>query len=69
MDEMSFKQRQELIQLIDRFAGHDGTHETLIPALRLIRASHLSEPVYSDYEPSLCIVAYAGERELPVRPG
>lgn len=57
MDEISFKQSRELVRLIDRFAEHDGTHETLIPALRLIRASRLSEQVYSIYEPSLCIVA------------
>ncbi|WP_307205363.1 AraC family transcriptional regulator [Paenibacillus harenae] len=57
MDEMSFKRNRELVRLIDRFAEHDGTHETLIPALRLIRASRISEPVYSVYEPSLCIVA------------
>ncbi|HZG17145.1 MAG TPA: AraC family transcriptional regulator [Candidatus Bathyarchaeia archaeon] len=57
MDEMSFKRSQELVQLIDRLAKDDGTHETMIPALRLIRASRISEPVYSVYEPSLCIVA------------
>ncbi|TYP72082.1 AraC family transcriptional regulator [Paenibacillus methanolicus] len=57
MDELSFKRRGELVRLIDRFAEQDGTQETRIPALRLIRASRLSEPVYSVYEPSLCIVA------------
>jgi AraC-like DNA-binding protein len=57
MDEGSVKRRRELVQVIDRFAKHDGTHETQIPALRFIRASRLSEPVYSVYEPSLCIVA------------
>ncbi|MEC0240086.1 AraC family transcriptional regulator [Paenibacillus dokdonensis] len=32
-------------------------HDTQVPGLRLIRASRLSEPVYSVYEPSLCVVA------------
>ncbi|QDP42042.1 AraC family transcriptional regulator [Radiobacillus deserti] len=35
----------------------DGTQETAIPGLRIIRSSQNSEPVYSVYEPSLCIVA------------
>lgn len=57
MDESSGKRRGELAQLIERFATQDGTHETAIPALCFIRASRISEPVYSVYEPSLCIVA------------
>lgn len=57
MNEMLFKRNSELMHLIDRFTGHDGTHKTLIPALQLIRASRRSEPIYSVYEPSLCIVA------------
>jgi AraC-like DNA-binding protein len=56
MDEWSVKRNEELAQVIERFAKQDGTHETLIPALRFIRSSRASEPVYSVYEPSLCVV-------------
>lgn len=51
------KQRRELLQIIEKFTLEDGTHDTQVPGLRLIRTSELSEPVYSVYEPSLCIVA------------
>ena len=56
MDGRFVKQKEELQQLIERFAKQDGTHETPIPALRFIRLSQASEPVYSVYEPSLCVV-------------
>ncbi|WP_337588378.1 AraC family transcriptional regulator [Paenibacillus gorillae] len=35
----------------------DGTHRTAIPSLFLIRAASLSEPVYTLFEPALCIIA------------
>src|SRR4051794_14395246 len=57
MDERSVKRKEELAQVIKRFAKQDGTHETLIPALRFIHSSLASEPVCSVYEPSLCVVA------------
>lgn len=46
-----------LVKLLDRAVTIDGTHDTSIPGLRFVRASKISEPVYSVYEPSLCIVA------------
>lgn len=57
MDEWFEKQRSELLQIIGKHAPEDGTYVTPVPGLRLIRASRTSEPVYSVYEPSLCIVA------------
>ncbi|MCH1627466.1 AraC family transcriptional regulator [Ferdinandcohnia quinoae] len=48
---------KELVELLERNVTMDGTHETSIPGLRLVRASRISEPVYSVYEPSLCVVA------------
>jgi len=57
MDEWFEKQRSELLQIIGKHAPEDGTSVTPVPGLRLIRASRTSEPVYSVYEPSLCIVA------------
>jgi AraC-like DNA-binding protein len=47
----------ELAELLEGNATMDGTHETSIPGLRFVRASRVSEPVYSVYEPSLCVVA------------
>ncbi len=56
MDERSVMRKEVLAQVIERYAKQDGTHETLIPALRFFRSSRASEPVYSVYEPSLCVV-------------
>ncbi|MGG6310273.1 AraC family transcriptional regulator [Paenibacillus macerans] len=57
MKETFVARREELAQTIERFAKRDGTQETAISALRLIRSSRVSEPVHSVYEPSLCVVA------------
>lgn len=57
MDEWFEKQRREMLRIIEKFTPKDGTHDTEVPGLRLIRFSRLSEPVYSVYEPSLCVVA------------
>ncbi|GAA4702921.1 AraC family transcriptional regulator [Brevibacillus fulvus] len=57
MDEWFEKKRKELLRIIEKSAPEDGTHDTQVPGLRLIRASRPSEPVYSVYEPSLCVVA------------
>lgn len=51
------KRNEELIETINKSIQVDGTWETAIPGLRFIRISQISEPVYSVYEPSLCIVA------------
>ncbi|SFX51688.1 Helix-turn-helix domain-containing protein [Thermoactinomyces sp. DSM 45891] len=53
----SVKPKGELVQVINRFAKQDGIHETAIPAMRFIRTSQITEPIYSVYEPSLCITA------------
>jgi AraC-like DNA-binding protein len=51
------RQQKELAQLIEHFTGEDGLHSTAIPALRLIRASKQSQPIYAVHTPVLCIVA------------
>lgn len=51
------EQIEKLVELIERNVKTDGTHETSIAGLRFVRASHISEPIYSVYEPSLCVVA------------
>jgi len=57
MEEGSVNRSGELIELMKRFVKTDGSQETAIPGLRFIRASRISEPVHSVYEPSLCVVA------------
>lgn len=53
----------ELAQTIECLANQDGTFETPIPELHFFRASQVSEPVYSVYQPSLCIIAQ-GAKEV-----
>lgn len=48
---------KELAELIERNVSVDGTHDTSISGLRFVRTTQISEPVYSVYEPSLCVVA------------
>lgn len=48
---------EELAESIERNVAMDGMYDTSIPGLRFVRTTKISEPVYSVYEPSLCIVA------------
>lgn len=57
MDNDVTRQMQEMAQLIWRFTPNDGIHATAIPSLSLIRASEISQPIYSVHQPALCIVA------------
>ncbi|WP_153977812.1 AraC family transcriptional regulator [Paenibacillus xylanilyticus] len=57
MDNDVTRQMQEMAQLIGRFTPNDGIHATAIPSLSLIRASEISQPIYSVHQPALCIVA------------
>jgi len=57
-------QQDELARLIDRHATEDGVHQTQIPRLSLIRASHPTEPLHVLHEPALCIVAQGRKRVL-----
>ncbi|WP_153464026.1 AraC family transcriptional regulator [Sediminibacillus terrae] len=58
------EQMKELAELIERNVMTDGTHETSIAGLRFVRSSRISEPVYSVYEPSLCVVAQGSKLVL-----
>ncbi|GKW45939.1 AraC family transcriptional regulator [Planococcus sp. NCCP-2050] len=51
------KSNEALTQAIEQFIQTDGTKETAIPGLQFIRTSQISEPVYTVYKPSLCIIA------------
>lgn len=57
MSEDLLPQQNELTQLINRFLNKDGVFETAVPSLFLIRSSHVSEPAYRIYKPSLCVIA------------
>ncbi|SNS69978.1 AraC-type DNA-binding protein [Sphingomonas laterariae] len=46
-----------LASLIERYAIVDGTHETAIPRLMLVRSSRPTEPAHAIAEPALCLVA------------
>lgn len=54
----------ELAELLGRYIKVDGTQKTAIPGTRLTRASRISEPVDSVYEPSLCVVAQGSKLVL-----
>jgi AraC-like DNA-binding protein len=47
----------ELAELIERNSGVDGNHATPIPRVFLHRASALSVPLHTVYEPAFCIIA------------
>ncbi|MFB5269225.1 AraC family transcriptional regulator N-terminal domain-containing protein [Paenibacillus enshidis] len=48
---------QQLALLIRRHAPLNGIHQTAVPSLTLMYATHLSEPLESVYKPSICVVA------------
>ncbi|GFZ83599.1 transcriptional regulator [Paenibacillus marchantiophytorum] len=63
MPEIITNQQNELAKIIERYAENDGVYATAIPSLFFIRRSSMSEPSYSVYEPSFCIVAQ-GAKEV-----
>lgn len=48
--------RGELAEMIERRTGADGRHETVIPALKLYRFSHPTEPAHALQEPAVYVV-------------
>lgn len=49
--------QEELVSIINGIAREDGLHTTAIPTLKLFRASNISEPLHTIYEPSLLVIA------------
>ncbi len=49
--------QRELASLISSHTDRDGTTQTAIPSLALYRASNITEPLHSIYEPSVCVIA------------
>lgn len=54
----------ELVALIERRTGGDGTHTTALTPVTLSRTSTPTEPTTLVYEPSLCVVAQGRKRVL-----
>ncbi|MFB5763824.1 AraC family transcriptional regulator N-terminal domain-containing protein [Paenibacillus medicaginis] len=53
---------QQLALLIRRHAPSNGIHQTVVPSLTLMYATHLSEPLESVYKPSICVVAQGAKK-------
>lgn len=51
------QQSKPLVEMLERHVTADGTQETAIKGLHIIRSSRISEKVHTVYEPSLCVVA------------
>ncbi|WP_276351480.1 AraC family transcriptional regulator [Cohnella caldifontis] len=49
--------KRELASVIDRFMKEDGTKDTGIPSLRMMRVSRPNSPVHAVYAAALCLVA------------
>jgi AraC-like DNA-binding protein len=47
----------ELAGAIERLAGRDGEHATLVPGLTLLRLSQPCAPVHAIHRPALCVIA------------
>ena len=54
----------ELARLIDRHAPQDGSFDTILPRVGLMRSSAQTEPVHTLYRPSCCIVAQGRKRAV-----
>ncbi|MCL9661671.1 AraC family transcriptional regulator [Paenibacillus hunanensis] len=56
-DKQTMEQLDELARLIAQFCTSDGTYSTDFAPLSLIRNTEVAVPVYTVYEPSICLVA------------
>lgn len=54
----------ELAELIDRHTSTDGSFDTALPRVGIIRSSARTEPIHTLYEPSCCIVAQGRKRAV-----
>lgn len=63
MSKQIYQLQAELATLIERYSVRDGIHETAIESLSFIRLSHISEPKYGVFKPSLCIIVQ-GEKDV-----
>jgi AraC-like DNA-binding protein len=52
----------ELAGAIERLAGRDGEHATLVPGLTLLRLSQPCAPVHAVHRPALCVIAQGAKQ-------
>lgn len=57
------ERQKELVALVNKYATEEGVNETRIPGLSLFKASELSAPVPTVYNPCLCIIIQ-GEKQV-----
>jgi AraC-like DNA-binding protein len=57
--------RRELVDRLKRRTGADGGHDTVVPALKLYRYSHPTEPTYLLQEPAVYVVVQ-GRKQVTV---
>lgn len=60
---MNEYQRNELVELIDKYSRKDGIHNTAIPGVWCIRSSSPSMKMPVVYNPSLCVIVQ-GKKEV-----
>ncbi len=60
---MNEYQRNELVELIDKYSGRDGINNTAIPGVWCIRSSSPSMKMPVVYNPSLCVIVQ-GKKEV-----
>jgi AraC-like DNA-binding protein len=58
------KKIEDLARLIDRHMTADGSRDTAIPRVGLIRSSAPTQPIQTLYEPSCCIAAQGRKRAV-----
>lgn len=63
-DEALAVKRTDLAELIERFTGVDGIHETSIEGLRLARWATPSKPMCGMQEPSLCLIVQGAKQAM-----
>ena len=49
--------QNQLASLVEKHTKSEGLQHTMIPTLQLLRASNVSEPLHSIYEPSIIVIA------------
>lgn len=56
--------RGELAACIDRLVIGDSVVQTVVPRLRLGKATQVAHPVHAVFEPALCVIAQGSKRVL-----
>lgn len=63
-DSATHRNANELAALVERHTRADGTHDTVLPNLTLMRVSARAEPTHIVQEPALCVIAQGSKRVM-----